>query len=142
MVASILLCTSRWLTAWLNLLGLVTVLSAINVGTFNFFIGCFGPVLGIEASFWPQALFVLAITVVQATVNHVGIRLTARLTDISGYLILVVATVLTVSLLAYAPHWDFARLITFRNYSGAAGGDVWPATPSIWRLFGLGAQMA
>ena len=28
-----------WLTAWLNLLGLVTVLAAINVGTYNFFIG-------------------------------------------------------------------------------------------------------
>ena len=31
-----------WLTAWLNLLGLVTVLGAINVGTFYFFFGAFG----------------------------------------------------------------------------------------------------
>ncbi len=29
-----------WLTAWFNLLGLVTVLGAINVGTYYFFIGC------------------------------------------------------------------------------------------------------
>jgi amino acid transporter len=40
-----------WLTAWLNLIGLVTVLGAINVGTFNFFIGAFGPALGLETSF-------------------------------------------------------------------------------------------
>src|SRR6202008_3615058 len=31
-----------WLTAWLNLLGLVTVLGAINVGTYYFFMGAFG----------------------------------------------------------------------------------------------------
>src|ERR1700710_1474148 len=32
-----------WLTAWLNLLGLITVLGAINVGTRTFFVGAFGP---------------------------------------------------------------------------------------------------
>src|SRR5277367_1514786 len=37
-----------WLAAWLNLLGLITVLGAINVGTFYFFFGAFGPYFGIE----------------------------------------------------------------------------------------------
>ena len=37
-----------WVTAWLNLLGLITVLGAINVGTWTFFIGAFGATLGIE----------------------------------------------------------------------------------------------
>ncbi|TIU08444.1 MAG: amino acid permease, partial [Mesorhizobium sp.] len=37
-----------WVTAWLNLLGLITVLGAINVGTWTFFVGAFGPALGIE----------------------------------------------------------------------------------------------
>ena len=32
-----------WLTAWLNLLGLVTVLGAINVGTWGFFSGAIAP---------------------------------------------------------------------------------------------------
>ena len=31
-----------WLTAWLNLLGLITVLGAINIGTAYFFAGTFG----------------------------------------------------------------------------------------------------
>ncbi len=35
-----------WLTAWFNLLGLITVLGAINVGSYYFFLGAFGPVLG------------------------------------------------------------------------------------------------
>ena len=34
---------TRWLTAWLNLLGLVTVLGAINVGTWGFFAGAIAP---------------------------------------------------------------------------------------------------
>lgn len=127
-----------WLTAWLNLIGLVTVLGAINVGTFQFFIGAFGPALGLEANFGTQAAFVIGITVVQAIINHVGIKLTAFLTDISGYLIFATAVALTVALMAYAPHWDLARLVSFKNYSGPVGGDVWPATQSMWMLFGLG----
>jgi amino acid transporter len=127
-----------WLTAWLNLIGLVTVLGAINVGTYNFFIGAFGPALGLTASFGLQAAFVIGITVIQSIVNHVGIRATAKLTDISGYLIFAVAVGLTVALLAYAPSWEFSRLWTFKNYSGPAGGDVWPATESMLFLFGLG----
>jgi amino acid transporter len=127
-----------WLTAWLNLIGLVTVLGAINVGTYTFFIGAFGPTLGLENSFGLQAAFVIGITVVQAIINHVGIRATARLTDLSGYLIFAVSIALTLALLAYAPSWDFSRLWTFRNYSGPAGGDVWPATDSLLFLFGLG----
>jgi amino acid transporter len=127
-----------WLTAWLNLLGLVTVLGAINVGTYNFFLGAFGASLGIEGSLGLQAAFVVGITVIQAVVNHVGIRATAKLTDLSGYLIFAVALVLTVALLAYAPSWDITRLWTFKNYSGPVGGDVWPQTDSLWLLFGLG----
>ncbi len=127
-----------WLTAWLNLLGLVTVLGAINVGTYNFFIGAFGETLGLTNSFGLQAAFVIGITAIQAIVNHMGIRATATITDLSGYLIFATAIILTLGLLAYAPSWDFSRLWTFKNYSGPAGGDVWPATDSMLLLFGLG----
>lgn len=127
-----------WLTAWLNLIGLVTVLGAINVGTYNFFIGAFGPMLGLENSFGVQVAFVVAITGIQAMVNHFGIGLTAKLTDFSGYLIFATAIGLTLVLLAYAPSLDFSRLYTFKNYSGPAGGDVWPATTNMWLLFGVG----
>jgi amino acid transporter len=114
------------------------VLGAINVGTFNFFVGAFGASLGLEASPGIQAAFVVGITVIQAVVNHVGIRATAKLTDLSGYLIFAVAVGLTVALLVYAPALDISRLWTFKNYSGPAGGDVWPATDSMFLLFGLG----
>ena len=47
-----------WLTAWFNLLGLITVLGAINVGTYTFFQGAFGPALGSYVRASPNA-FVL-----------------------------------------------------------------------------------
>jgi amino acid transporter len=112
--------------------------AAINVGTFYFFIGAFGPTLGFEPNFATQASFVIGITVLQALINHQGIKLTAFLTDISGYLIFATALALTFALLAFAPSWDLSRLVTFKNYSGATGGDVWPATQNMMLLFGLG----
>jgi len=127
-----------WLTAWFNLIGLITVLAAVNVGTFTFFVGAFGPSLGIHAGPGPQFIFMILVTAAQALINHLGIRLTSRLTDLSGYLILVGALVLTVVLLAYAPSHHVSRLWAFSNYSGAVGGDVWPKTSSPGFVFLLG----
>ncbi len=55
-----------WVTAWLNLLGLITVLGAINVGTWTFFIGAFGPALHIDGSLTNQMIFLVVITGAQA----------------------------------------------------------------------------
>jgi amino acid transporter len=134
-----------WVTAWFNLAGLVTVLAAVNVGTWQFAAGALGPHLGFHpATAGPAVVLgaqiagVTVITVSQALVNHRGIRLTTRLTDFSGYWILGVAVALTLAMLVFAKHLSFAHLITFANYSGARGGDVWPAARSVPWLFLLG----
>jgi amino acid transporter len=82
-----------WLTAWLNLLGLVTVLGAINIGTASYLGGTFGFQLGIAdktGALTPgvTVAIVAGLTIVQALFNHLGIRVTTKLTDVSGYLIL------------------------------------------------------
>ena len=125
-----------WLTAWFNLFGLITVLGAINVGTFTFFSGAFG----IEASYQNQLIFMVLVTGSHALFNHLGIRLTSLLTDLSGFIILGGAVLLALALFAYAPSWDLSRLVTFANYSGLPPGDsaVWPQTDSILILFLLG----
>jgi amino acid transporter len=128
-----------WLSAWLNLLGLVTVLGAINVGTFYFFFGAFGPQFGLEDTLLHRVVFVAIITGLQAGINHFGIGLTAKLTDFSGYLIFATAILLTVVCLVAAPSWDISRLFTFANYTGTEGASlVWPATVSTGMAFLLG----
>ncbi len=128
-----------WVTAWFNLAGLVTVLAAINVGTYRFAVGSLLPEGLTEQFDLPaQALGVVLITGTQAAINHVGIGLTARLTDFSGYWILLVTVVLTVSLLAFCPSLDVSRLFSFENFSGPAGGNVWPATLGMGLLFAQG----
>jgi amino acid transporter len=127
-----------WVTAWLNLLGLITVLGAINVGTYLFFMGSFGDSLGWKVSTPHQIAFVAIMTATQAAINHSGIKLTSKLTDFSGYLILVGATALAIAFFVYAKNRDFGRLFEFKNNSGDTGGGVWPKTGSKLYLFGLG----
>jgi amino acid transporter len=142
-----------WVAAWFNLLGLLFVVASVNFGVFLLFRDLFlGEVLGLDTKtlgwvtaapldqgWWTQTIFIAAITVTQAWLNHVGIRATTILTDFSGYLILVVAVLLTLGLLFYAPSLDFSRLFTFSNFSGEPGGSVWPsAIPSVGFVFLLG----
>lgn len=127
-----------WVTAWLNLIGLVTVLGAINVGTWTFFLGVFGPVFGLSGSYGEQITFMIVITGLQALINHCGIRLTSLLTDFSGYLILLGSLAIAVAFLVFAPTHDVSRLWTFSNFSGDPGGGIWPASDSTLQIFLLG----
>jgi amino acid transporter len=126
-----------WLTAWLNLLGLITVMGAINIGTAFFFQGTFGSLIGMTTDPIHIVLFVAVITIVQAIINHLGIRLTALLTDWSGYIILATTVVLVVALLIFAPTHEWSRLWTFTNNSGDAGGNVFPQSDNLLYLFSL-----
>jgi amino acid transporter len=124
-----------WLTAWLNLLGLITVLGAINIGTAFFFQGTFGAWVGMDTSAGHIVAFVALITVGQALFNHLGIKITTFLTDISGYIIFATTAVLVLACLFFAPAIDISRLWTFTNYSGEIGGNVFPQSDSMGYLF-------
>ncbi len=124
-----------WLTAWLNLLGLITVLGAINIGTAFFFQGTFGGMIGMDVSAGHIVAFVAVITVAQALFNHLGISVTTFLTDISGYIIFATTAVLVLACLYFAPAIDISRLWTFTNYSGEIGGNVFPQSDSMGYLF-------
>lgn len=124
-----------WLTAWLNLLGLITVLGAINIGTAYYFAGTFGGMFGFTGTDMQVVVFVAAITILQAIFNHVGIKATTFLTDISGWIIFATTAVLVLACLFYAPAIDLSRLWTFHNYSGEAGGNVFPQSDNMGYLF-------
>jgi amino acid transporter len=141
-----------WATAWFNLAGLLAVLAAINVGTYQFTRDSLGPYLGLQPGKWSdarnlviQTLVVALLTFSQAVFNHRGIRLTTRLTDFSGYWILFVSVALTVALLIGVRQFEPERLTTFSNFSGLPlppegepAQPIWPRTEHVAWLFLLG----
>lgn len=136
-----------WVTAWFNLLGLIFVVASVNVGVYDLFTGLIlGDIFNINtanwandfptwAGGWPQVLSVVIITGAQGLLNHFGIRTTTKLIDFSGYLILVIAILLTICLLSVAPDLHVSRLFTFTNFSGNPGGAVFPHSSNHLYLF-------
>jgi amino acid transporter len=136
-----------WATAWFNLLGLIFVVASVNVGVYFLFTGLIlGDIFNINtgnwanywpvwAGGWPQVLAVTLITVAQGLLSHYSVKLTTRLIDFSGILILVIAVLLTITLLAVAPNLNLSRLFTFTNFSGTPGGGVFPQSNGHFYLF-------
>jgi amino acid transporter len=119
-----------WITAWFNLLGLIFVVASVNMGVYDvFFKTSIAPMLGIDPAslgYADQVIFLALMTAVQAVLIFRFAKLTTLLTDFSGYLILVLSLVLTVSLLIYSPvPLDLNKLFTFTNFTGKEGSP-WP----------------
>jgi amino acid transporter len=134
-----------WMAAWLNFLGLLFVVSSVNFGVFLLFRDLLlGDALGMDVTgwtsaaafdqgWWIQTIFISAVTIAQAIINHVGIKLTTKLTDLAGYIIFAGTVVLIIALLANAPSFEISRLFTFKDYTGDAGGGVWaPPASDRW----------
>lgn len=135
-----------WVTAWFNLLGLIFVVASVNFGVYDFFFkGLAAPILGIDVSgygYSHQIIYITLFTVIQAILIHRFPKFTTKITDLSGYLIMVIAAVLTISLLVYnQTPIDFSRLFTFTNYTGAEG-SVWPKSEGMVFPFLLGLLLA
>jgi amino acid transporter len=139
-----------WASAWFNLLGLLFVVSSVNWGLFNLFRDLFlAQVMGMDVAawtpsgefsggWWVQTIFITAVTILQALLNHYYLRLTTILTDWSGYIILATGVILTLAMLAFADSHDFSRLFTFHNYTGETGGNVWPGSAIVGYVFLIG----
>ncbi len=131
-----------WATAYVNLLGLLFVIPAVNV--FLYLISrdlFFAGVLGWDVSGWgnsTQIISVAALTAAQALLNNFGIKLTTTLTDIAGYLILAATVVLIIMFFMAAPGFDLSKAFVFANNTGAPGGGVAPAVgPLMAVMIGL-----
>jgi len=87
-----------WITAWLNMIGQVAITAGINIAAAIYIIGIFTP----KATSWSsQLLVMLLILIPQVLINVWGIRLTARLSDISVWWhiggVLAITLLLTIS---------------------------------------------
>ena len=83
-----------WLTAWLNMIGQVTITAGINVAAATYLIGAATriaglpadvavPVFGSATNWYFQLVVMVAIMIPQVLINVYGIRLTAWLSDFS-----------------------------------------------------------
>ena len=127
-----------WATAYVNLLGLLFVIPAVNVFLYLVIrdLLC-ASVLGWDVSgwgIWTQIGSVAVITGAQALLNHFGIKLTTMLTDFSGYLILAVTLILIIMFLMAAPDMNVGRAFAFVNNTGEPGGNVAPAYGSLMAI--------
>lgn len=134
-----------WATAWFNLIGLICVVSSVDVLLYTVFFKdlLLATVLGVDVSGWgatQQTIFLVIALSSQALLNHYFIDITTKLTDLSGYVILGLTVVLIITLFAFSSvPLDFTRLWTFQNVTGDAGGAVVPfRTESVALAFLLG----
>ena len=68
-----------WATAWFNLLGLIFVTAAVNVGAYQLIISTFLPLFGVDPSKLTLAHQIFGVTLITAShalFNHLGIRIT------------------------------------------------------------------
>src|SRR5262245_45082881 len=98
-----------WATAWLNMIGQVTATAGINVAAAMYIIGAASRMFDLPASLpltnWYFQLLVMAlITIPQALINIYGIRLTARLNDLSVLWHIGGVFIITALLLFFAKH--------------------------------------
>src|SRR3989442_633865 len=86
--------TWAWITAWLNMVGQVTITAGINVAAATYLVGAVTriagaspdaavPLLGSATSWYFQLTVMVVLMVPQVLINVFGIRLTARLNDFS-----------------------------------------------------------
>lgn len=119
-----------WVTAWINLLGLIFVVASVDVGVYLLFKDLVAArILGLDVAGWGYGAQVLAVALIllsQGLFNHFGIRTTTAITDFSGYLILVVAVLLTLTMLAWGATFDLSRLLVLVNNTGEPGGGFYP----------------
>jgi amino acid transporter len=131
-----------WLCAWINLVGLIFVVASVNFGVYLLLKDLvLTGVFGVDTSAWgalQASAFVSVFAITQALFNHFGIKVTTMLTDFSGYLIFVVALILTISMLVWGASFDVSRLFAFVNNTGDAGGLVVPEPRSALVAFLIG----
>src|SRR5262245_745065 len=104
--------TWGWFTAWLNLVGLIAAIAGIDFGCAQFLT----PLLGLSETNGNFFLVFGVILLSHAILNHMGIRVVARLNDFSAIYHVVGVLVVVVALALFAPKqpvtWLFTQTFT------------------------------
>src|SRR5262249_48159952 len=97
-----------WMTAWLNLVGLIAAVAAIDYGCAQFVV----PLIGLADNATSETLVFGALLLSQGWLNHVGIRVVAKLNDFSALYHMAGVALVVFALTFFAPHQPVSFLFT------------------------------
>jgi amino acid transporter len=105
-----------WTTAWLNMIGQVTITAGINIAAAIYLIGAATRIFalpggGFMTAWWFQVVVMVAIMIPQVLINIYGIRLTARLNDVSVWWHIAGVATIVVLLAALGKHHNPAAFL-------------------------------
>ncbi|HEY7027072.1 MAG TPA: amino acid permease, partial [Gemmatimonadales bacterium] len=140
-----------WITAWLNMIGQITITAGINVAAAIYIIGAVTRIMNIPAdatvpvfgspTSWNFQLFVMVLIMIpQVLINVLGIRLTARLNDFSVWWHIVGGAVIVGLLIFLGQHHNSLSFMfsssTSVNPLDASSADLGSGTPVPALVFG------
>jgi len=97
-----------WITAWLNLIGLIAAIAGIDYGCAQFM----APLIGLPDSPGSYLAVFGCLLLSHAILNHVGIRTVARLNDFSAIYHIAGVAVVVLALAMFAPKQPLTFLFT------------------------------
>lgn len=135
-----------WLTAWLNMIGQVTITGGINIAAAIYLIGAATRIFGLQGEYlttWSfQVMVMIAILIPQVLINVYGIRLTARLSDISVWWHIAGVLLITVLLTVLGRHhnpveflFSFAPTVNAYDASSTLAVADYATQSPLFRIF-------
>jgi amino acid transporter len=140
-----------WITAWLNMIGQITITAGINVAASIYIIGAVTrifnipadaavPVFGSTTNWYFQVFVMVLIMIPQVLINVLGIRLTAKLNDFSVYWHIVGGAIIVGLLIFLGQHHNSLGFLfsssTSVNPLDASSVDLGSGTPEPALVFG------
>ncbi|MGZ8398992.1 MAG: amino acid permease [Gemmatimonadales bacterium] len=140
-----------WITAWLNMIGQITITAGINVAASIYIIGAVTrifsvpadaavPVFGSTTSWYFQIFVMVLIMIPQVLINVLGIRLTARLNDFSVWWHIIGVAIIVALLIFLGQHHNSLSFLfsssTSVNPLEAASADLGKGVPEPALVFG------
>jgi amino acid transporter len=117
-----------WSTAWLNMIGQVSITAGINLAAAIYIIGIF---TSTQTSWWFQIGVMVLILIPQVAINLWGIRLTARLSDISVWWHIGGVLLIAIALTFFGAHhnslsflFSFKPTVDVQSFATVAVGDA------------------
>ncbi|MBU6402817.1 MAG: amino acid permease [Verrucomicrobia bacterium] len=109
-----------WLTAWLNLIGLVAAIAGIDYGCAQFM----APLLGLPDTPAGYLIVFGVLLLSHAVLNHIGIRVVAWLNDFSAVYHMAGVAIVVVALACFAPKHPLSFVFT-QTFSTVADKPFW-----------------